>query len=1424
MGSKKQIIAVVLLVALLGLGGAGFSWQREEARANAFEGNGYIHISDMEKTEKRVMFRSGTTWKRSLSDTVTFENSQGEQQKVSVESFLHYDDGCLAAFTDGVVVDLNDLATAKVTNHYALSSSVVFENNGAGYVLPNNAADTTFTEFLWKLSESKYMLVAPRIQLRFSETDVREVEDYVEVTYIDEGVIQLQTKENVWQTISNTCLAELDNDEKVDFNLRNVQDDEGEVLADFSKMVLDSENNIEVTPLTEDLRNVHENVIPHFEITAEPGKQGEEGEKGETGVSGETGEDGETGKTGEAGEAGEAGDPGTAGTAGAPGEQGAAGQAGSNGAAGASGTNGGAGSPGAPGAPGNNGESPSNSIDTEVLKMPEFTIVNWSPTATGCSGKIMVANGDLLVPNGTAGTDGEEKYSRVYVVDALTGTVAGEAMDGSQRFEFSQERTEYDFAIGNLEPDREYILMVEAPINTYTGSKGTYVRAFVTKRFYTDSVGISMEAGSCGVDSLSLTVNRQDYAATFDKVTVYFYATRGAAASATANDPGTGSVHYYEIDPATTPGNNWPVHAGGNMRSAVFSSNTTYYARVVVKIGDTKMMPAQILSLKTLKKAANISAPLLSSNRSNWGFDLTPGVISDPDGGITRYRYEFIQYGGEERDILKTVETTSANSLTVPIDGARLRPGESYQARLVVTFYDNEKTYEITSGWSNPAAVEGGQLPIVQYVNDSQAGSGGTGEGTDPSGTSDWYDRLSGTVRVIPSTNGSKLMLDADHVPYVTIRASGYYYVKYPVYPEGAVPSGAVRGTYLVGKTVQGGEVEIQIPNRTMADLKLENEPEASGTVDGLRANTAYRLIVSGDLTDDGVTVKDSNITVGVCVVTTPRLQQVGASLTYLDSDAGTRDTLRSSVLRLFANDTPTDAEAAALARQQEALTTVTIEAFDALSASQATATIVLKEENYKELLVSSGLKTQEEADALNSLGELMTDGLALTQTLFQKAGTPSYTTANKSVQYIRVSSLLDYTSLAGNTNNQNAYVPSDANDPEDTGRVDGMGYTNQYTLGHVSTQRENDRISAEVVGLEEGYSLTYEIQLGATPDPIPEPEKGLTVTAHDDDKDRNADDRYTLVPNYANGSKQARWITFYVFDYPDFHKDYTQSGLGMAFDNGENGAFKNMPENLQFMTAVTAVDGAGKGTWLTKIRVPVPISGDYKNQMPKVEFIPQTASEYFAGKPSELQKYQDDLARVLADDRSVVADNNTWKLFYPEGSTETKTGHQFVFAWTMEYESKSGTETTIKYYPFEITGETGYTGVGKDSGGTEVNAGFYKGIPHSKAVVAPRHLPTVYAKSWDTDPATGTVMWKVWISDPDGAVVVDHEAGGTSYAAFYQYVGPKTANNLYEGDAGAGVRPTAVIWDEEPEETSTGASVVTIRMPANAKTLRTGL
>ena len=1075
MGGKKSIIAMFLVVILAGGAGLGYSWHRESVNARTFSGSGYVLNPNTETETKRTLFGEGTVWKKGLSDTVVFDDVQGSRTEVDEKSFVHYDNNDLSALSDGVLVNLDDLDNGEITNHYALSSRVTCQWDGSGYQLGSGESAVSFTDCIWKLDADKYLLRSDNIQMSFAADDVRDAGEFVEVTYIDNGVIQLQTADNLWQTISENCEAILSSGERVNLSRKNVTDAAGNVLIDFAKIVVGSDDNIEITPDTKSLKDELEaskeeaGVIPHFDITAENGKAGA------AGTSGTNGQSGTDGTIGDDGTDGSEGDPGDAGTAGGNGSAGASGSNGKNGSSGSSGSSGAAGT--------------GATVDGTVLDYPKFNITDWAVTTTGCSGKITIKNTEMINRASEHANDG------VYLIDVETGT----RIDSIMGMDFKSETADgIEFKFENkLKPDHSYRLVVTACINTGLQNAQDYMRDFISKTFWTDSAGVMMEAGASTTTSVSLTVRQQGYTSRATSATVYLYSEKSRAQAATAESPGADQSYTANFPANSTSA---PASFSG------LTPNTYYYARVSA----SGVMPSQVLTLRTLKRNPSMTNPQLSPNRDSWGFDITPGSIQDPDGAITSVTYYFYAENdtNSENAVHSVTVKKPSQSFTVPIEGTGLVKGSRYYVRAKLNFNDNEKDRTYWTGKSNVAQINGGKLPSVYFVNN---GSGTTGDSSGSSTSSGYYDQIYGTLHVSPGSEGSRLLANENHHPTVTIRASGYYYVQYTVYNKDD-SNKPQSGNYLTATVTSDGCVEIEIPNKVLS------EDGQVGTVSGLRPATQYQMIVTGDLSTDGTNVSEASARVGSCVVDTKKMSDANANWNDSDTLEGTNKF--TTTLKLADATSTAEQADSSFSRQMDTLSTITLSLRAGTVANPGTelGRVTLTRDNY-----TSYLSAAQQADGANkvaSLGELMTKGLVMNENTFNTSNDPNF---SQKLTYISsvcitVSEAKDYTANAANRVNQKAYASIDSNDISAPGAStsDGAVYINETKIVK---------------------DATHEITLGESPDAPPESGNGFdkSLLSQTTDPEKG----YALSPNYLNSAKLARTITFYAFDNPDYTADY---------------------------------------------------------------------------------------------------------------------------------------------------------------------------------------------------------------------------------------------------------------------------------------------
>ena len=241
---KNKVMLITLIIPVAAVFAViAFAAGRDSDRRQSFDKSGYILVSPDTTYSKdvntQVYFEQGTGFKARYADKVVFKNQRKENVVVDSRSFVHYNDGSIRALSRGVLIDLNDLENS-LTNHYGLSTESSLEKSGNGFILDNLGDSMNFSEFLWKISDSKYLLGSEKISIYLSNNNVQEFRDYVELTYYDTGIIRVVTQEGAWQTVSADCVARLNNGVAVNLANKTIVKSEGEVALSLEQLVIDS--------------------------------------------------------------------------------------------------------------------------------------------------------------------------------------------------------------------------------------------------------------------------------------------------------------------------------------------------------------------------------------------------------------------------------------------------------------------------------------------------------------------------------------------------------------------------------------------------------------------------------------------------------------------------------------------------------------------------------------------------------------------------------------------------------------------------------------------------------------------------------------------------------------------------------------------------------------------------------------------------------------------------------------------------------------------------------------------------------------------------------------------------------------------------------------------------------------------------------
>lgn len=716
--SKKQIIIVVIATLVVAIGLGVLSVANSTKGVRKFVADGFIldvpsevTVTDVNQTH---FFGQGSKYKEKFDTLVSFEDTNGVEVSLDTKQFLHYADGSLGSFSKGVIMDIDDLGEDQF-GYYSITKNTILIKNGDSYEMTSRGEAMQLTEYLWKISDTDYMIVSPEVTLRLGYNQEITFPDYAQIKYVDNGIVRIIHQQGTYQTVS--AESEIITQGGAELNLvgKNFYID-GEPGISLDSISLDDDSYIEIDS-NDDTPQLK---IPTFNVI-----------NGKDGVSGTNGEDGEKGETGEDGDEGTQGEDGTEGMAGAEGVMGAEGMLGKDGVQGDDGIM------GYDGKEGLQGESASNSdsdiVAVDLLSRPTFTLDTQDPatkynvTSNSIGFDLTMNNPDNSIVQGSA-----KNVVKIYdrkTMQLVTTDQSAEALGNTL-----MQNGKLEFSVGNLNPDTEYLVVVEGEyIAEENGT--TYVGTLFNKIIKTDAVGIILDKNKVTSDSVSVST----------KVTsenVQSYGVEYYIVDESGNE--TELAYYLNLtgDKEELVFSKDLPEAGENRKVASdfeLSSNTTYYARIcnvidtdgkMVKVGDISV------ELKTLKKmpyhlndddsktAYTELVPSVTENNKANTITVSIPSVTDEDNGVKNYRYELYRvsdYNAALADgtlanlapaFTKDSQTASDTTFSLPPDDSN-----QYIARVVAEFNDNENDLELNSLFSDVAKLSGSNGLVVEFIN-----------------------------------------------------------------------------------------------------------------------------------------------------------------------------------------------------------------------------------------------------------------------------------------------------------------------------------------------------------------------------------------------------------------------------------------------------------------------------------------------------------------------------------------------------------------------------------------------------------------------------------------------------------------------------------------------------------------------------------
>lgn len=299
----------------------------------------------------------------------------------------------------------------------------------------------------------------------------------------------------------------------------------------------------------------------------------------------------------------------------------------------------------------------------------------------------------------------------------------------------AQGQTTLSFNCNQLAPDTNYSVIIRS---AYTKNEVNYEKDFVQKTFVTSTIGVTIDKDYVSTKAVSFLLKIND----FSNVTKFKYQLVGPEGTTTEKKTYTIPEAVEGVDPYTA------YLTFEDSEDFAIRSNSKYTLIInEVEYGNERLSETYKIykTLTTLKTTPKIGASSVAINKQNSKFVLYLNNVTDPDNGILNYRADIYEVlaDGTMSDLITKRESPASSEMTVEVDGTIISRKTNYRAKLYLTFFDNEKEYDIYLG-NQDMNMNSASGPAVTFEEVSITHERIKGEITitDPNETIDLYKEI----------------------------------------------------------------------------------------------------------------------------------------------------------------------------------------------------------------------------------------------------------------------------------------------------------------------------------------------------------------------------------------------------------------------------------------------------------------------------------------------------------------------------------------------------------------------------------------------------------------------------------------------------------------------------------------------------------
>ena len=236
-------ISVISLVMLIG----GMFYLFDDSD-NIFVKSGYI-LNPMSANSTRYYFDKGTSYHTNLSSLIVFNDVDKDDVKVNKDSFVHYLDGDMSFLKNGAILDLGTINKSMATYYNITDKSLVKYSNG-GYTIDNKDDVLTIENFIGRISDNRYIVAGTNVRLVYGADNIETKGDYFEITYVENGVVNIENQEVKLQMAAQDAKILVNDDIVISLGAKKINYGTDGVMS-ITEITIDGNENIEVIPKDE---------------------------------------------------------------------------------------------------------------------------------------------------------------------------------------------------------------------------------------------------------------------------------------------------------------------------------------------------------------------------------------------------------------------------------------------------------------------------------------------------------------------------------------------------------------------------------------------------------------------------------------------------------------------------------------------------------------------------------------------------------------------------------------------------------------------------------------------------------------------------------------------------------------------------------------------------------------------------------------------------------------------------------------------------------------------------------------------------------------------------------------------------------------------------------------------------------------------